>query len=156
MTRHELEAIRDNSESVENYIGSSKEKAPQFAERKSMYTLDEEAVEAIRDHAEKVTVVAFSAEWCPDCHRNIPVLCLLSEATGIEVRVFGHLMRDAKNPEEMWRIPPSPPEVKEFNVVRIPLILVLNEHGEKVGEIVENPPEGQTLEDALLEILKTI
>lgn len=156
MARHELEAIRDNSESVENYIRYSKEKAPQFAERKSMYTLDEEAVEAIRDHAEKVTVVAFSAEWCPDCHRNIPVLCLLSEATGIEVRVFGHLMRDAKNPEERWRIPPLPPEVKEFNVVRIPLILVLNEHGEKIGEIVENPPEGQTLEDALLEILKTI
>ena len=108
MARHELEAIRDNSESVENYIRYSKEKAPQFAERKSMYTLDEEAVEAIRDHAEKVTVVAFSAEWCPDCHRNIPVLCLLSEATGIEVRVFGHLMRDAKNPEERWRIPPLP------------------------------------------------
>ena len=121
-----------------------------------MYTLDEDAVEAIRDHAGKVAVVAFSAEWCPDCHRNIPVLCLLSEATGMEVRVFGHLMREAKNLEEMWRIPPSPPEVKVFNVVKIPLILVLNEHGEKVGEIVENPPEGQTLEEALLEILKTI
>ncbi len=156
MTRHELEAIRDNSELVEDYIRSSKEKAPQFTERKSMYTLDEEAVEEIRDHAGKVTVVAFSAEWCPDCHRNIPVLCLLSEATGMEVRVFGHLMRDAKNPEEIWKIPPTPPEVKEFNVVRIPLIIVLNEHGEKVGEIVENPPEGQTLEEALLEILKTI
>jgi thiol-disulfide isomerase/thioredoxin len=156
MTRHELEAIRENSESVESYIRSSKEKAPQFAERKSIYTLDEETVEEIRDHTGKVAVVAFSAEWCPDCHRNIPVLCLLNEATGMEVRVFGHLMRDAKNPEEMWRVPPSPPEVKEFNVVKIPLILVLNEHGETIGAIVENPPEGQTLEEALLEILKTI
>ena len=156
MTRQVLETIRNNSESVDAYIRSSKKKASQFTERKSTYTLDEKAVEKIRHHAGKVTVVAFSAKWCPDCHRNIPVLSLISEATGIEVRVFGHLMRDFKNPDERWRIPPSPPEVKEFNVVRIPLITVLNEHGEKVGEIVENPPEGQTLENALLEILKTI
>jgi thiol-disulfide isomerase/thioredoxin len=156
MYKYELKAIRDNSESVKDYILSSKEKAPQFTERKLMYTLDENVIEEIKNHSGNVTVVAFSAEWCPDCHKNIPVLCLLNEATGMEVRVFGHLMRDAKNPGGMWRVPPSPPEVKEFNVVKIPLILVLNEHGETIGAIVENPPEGQTLEEALLEILKTI
>ncbi len=70
------------------------------------------------------------------------------------MRVFGHLMRNVTDPDEKWAIPPSPPEVKAFNVIKIPLITVLNKEGEKLGEIIENPPEGQTLERALLDILK--
>jgi len=98
-------------------------------------------------------VVVFSAEWCPDCFRNVPVLGLVSEETGLEVRVFGHLMRNIKDPDEKWAIPPSPPEVKTYQVIKIPLITVLNQDGEKLGEIVENPSEGVTLEDAILDIL---
>jgi hypothetical protein len=63
-------------------------------------------------------------------------------------------MRNVTDPDEKWAIPPSPPEVKAFNVIKIPLITVLNKEGEKRGEIIENPPEGQTLERALLDILK--
>ena len=107
----------------------------------------------LKVYAGEAHVFVFSAEWCPDCYRNVPVLKLIADATGIKTKVFGHLMRDAKNPEERWKIPPSPPEVKDFDVVRIPLIVVLNRDGAKIGEIVENPPEGQTLEEALLDIL---
>jgi thiol-disulfide isomerase/thioredoxin len=99
-------------------------------------------------------VVVFSAEWCKDCRRNVPVLGLVAEATGLEVRVFGHLMREVKDSDERWSIPPSSPEVKEFNVIKIPLISVLDGNGEEIGEVVENPPEGQSLEEALLDILK--
>ena len=152
--RYELEAIMSNSESVADYLTSSDEKAPKFAERKATYKLNKETVEKIKTYASNVVVVVFSAEWCPDCYRNVPVLGLISEETGLEVRVFGHLMRNVKNPDERWAIPPSPPEVKTFNVIKIPLITVLNEDGEKLGEIIENPPEGQTLERALLDILK--
>jgi hypothetical protein len=45
-------------------------------------------------------------------------------------------------------------EVKEFDVVKIPLIVVLDRDGERVGEIVENPPPGKTVEGALLDILR--
>ena len=45
-------------------------------------------------------------------------------------------------------------EVKEFDVVKIPLIVVLNGDGEELGEIVENPPEGETLEESLFKILR--
>ena len=149
----DLEAVRNASESVVDYLKGSEAKTPRFSERKSTYELNRDAVDKIRAHASRAVVVAFSAEWCPDCFRNVPVLGLVSEETGLEVRVFGGLMRDAKNPSERWAVPPSPPEVKAFNVVKIPLIAVLNTDGEKIGEIVENPPEGVTLEEALLEIL---
>ena len=150
----ELEAIRSNSESVADYLKSSEEKTPKFTERKTTYKLDKDTIEKIKAYTDSAVVVVFSAEWCPDCYRNVPVLGLISEGTGLEVRVFGHLMRNVKDPDEKWAIPPSPPEVKAFNVIKIPLITVLNKEGEKLGEIIENPPEGQTLERALLDILK--
>lgn len=150
----ELEAIRSNSESVADYLKSSEEKTPKFTERKTTYKLDKDTIEKIKAYTGSAVVVVFSAEWCPDCYRNVPVLGLISEETGLEVRVFGHLMRNVTDPDEKWAIPPSPPEVKAFNVIKIPLITVLNKEGEKLGEIIENPPEGQTLERALLDILK--
>lgn len=153
---YDLAKIRRNSEPVVDYLASSGEKYPAFSHRLKEYQLDDDIVEALKEHTEKGVVLGFSAEWCPDCHRNVPVLELVSRATGLEVRVFGHLIRDTLNPRENWRIPPSPPEVKEFNVVKIPLIIVLDKKGEKVGEIVENPPKGMTLEEALLQILKKV
>lgn len=152
--RYDLESIMENSESISKYLKTSEETTMKFSERRAEYKLKMDAVKAIKAYVGRVLVVVFSAEWCPDCFRNVPVLGLLSEEIGLEVRVFGHLMRNAKSPDERWAIPPSPPEVKEFNVIKIPLIAVLNREGEKMGEIVENPPEGQTLEMALLNILK--
>ncbi|KPV65265.1 MAG: hypothetical protein AOA65_0300 [Candidatus Bathyarchaeota archaeon BA1] len=61
-------------------------------------------------------MVVFSAEWCKDCTNNVPVLWLISELRGLEIRVFGHLKTDPLNPRERWKIPPSPPEVKDFGV----------------------------------------
>jgi thiol-disulfide isomerase/thioredoxin len=116
--------------------------------------LNPETVDLQKKYVDKATVVVFSAEWCKDCHSNIPVLAQINRDVGLEVLVFGHLMRDSKNHGNRWSVPPSPPEVKEFNVIKIPLILVLNTQGQVLGEIVENPPEGKTLEQALLNILE--
>ena len=120
--RYELEVVRSNSESVTDYLTSSDEKAPKFAERKATYKLNKETVGKIKAHASNAVVVVFSAEWCPDCYRNVPVLGLISEETGVEVRVFGRLMRNVKDPDERWAIPPSPPEVRTFNVIKLSLI----------------------------------
>jgi len=151
---HDLERLRRNSEPVAGYIESVGKERPEFKRRLREYRLDRGVAEGLRAHAGKGVAFVFSASWCPDCHRNVPVLGLISEATGIEVRVFGGLMRDSKNSSEIWRIPPSPREVKDFDVRKIPLIVVLSREGEKLGEIVENPPPGKTLEEAVLEILK--
>jgi thiol-disulfide isomerase/thioredoxin len=151
---HDLEKIRAASEPVLEYVEACREKAPRLHEQYETYRLDDEAVTKIRCHSDKYLVVVFSAEWCPDCHRNVPILALLNREAGLEVRVFGHLMRDAKNDKRRWRIPPSPPEVDDFDVVKIPHIAVLDMKGEVVGEIIENPPEGKSLEQALLDIFE--
>ena len=151
---HDLEKLRETSQTLKDYLASIAETAPGFAKRITEYNLNERATKELMECTEGAVVIVFSAEWCKDCRRNVPVLGLIAEATGLEVRVFGHLMRNAKDPNERWSIPPSPGEVKEFDVVRIPLITVLNSNGEEIGEIVENPPECQSLEEALLDILK--
>ncbi len=152
--RYDLTRLRKNSEGIADYLSSVSGEAPAFAKRKREYRLNENITGELKRHSGEAVVIVFSAEWCPDCHSNVPVLGLLSEATGLDVRVFGYLKRDTKNPDKRWRIPPSPAEVREFNVIKIPLIVVLNKEGEKIGEIVEKPPEGKSIEEALLNILE--
>lgn len=151
---HDLTALRTSSEPIEEYLSAPSDATEAFNQRLQDYELDPSAAEKLKAHAGKAYIFAFSAEWCGDCKKNIPVLKLIQDATGIEVRILGHIMRDAKNPDERWRIPPSPPEVKTFNVVKIPHIAVLDAHGNELGAVIENPPEDKTLEEALLAILE--
>jgi thiol-disulfide isomerase/thioredoxin len=146
--------IRQKTVPVNQYIESIGEPFHQrFLERKITYQLNNEAVKKLKNFASGIVVVAFSAEWCKDCAANIPVLALISEATGLEVRVFGGLKRDPLNPIRKWSIPPSPPEVEKFHVDKIPLILIFNKEGMELGRIVENPKEGLTLEEEILQIV---
>jgi thiol-disulfide isomerase/thioredoxin len=150
---YNVDKLKRSSEPIMTYLEGAKAKTDRFNERFYGYKLDHETVEKMRKHAKKAVAFVFSAEWCPDCYRNVPVLALISEATGLEVRVFGHLMRDSKSNVKRWAVPPSPKEVEEFKVAKIPYIIVLNMKGEKLGEIVENPRPGLTLEEELLGIL---
>jgi len=150
---YDLSKLRRGSEPILEYLEGAKAKTDRFNERFHGYKLDHEAADKIRKHAKKAVAFVFSAEWCPDCYRNVPVLALISEATGLEARVFGHIMRDSKSSTRKWAVPPSPPEVEEFKVAKIPYIVVLSVKGEKLGEIVENPRPGLTLEEELLGIL---
>ncbi len=152
---YDLGYLNECSEDVLEYMVASKEKAPQYMERYDSYVLDEEVATKIECHKGNYTVIAFSAEWCPDCYRNIPVLAHIQEKTGLKTRVFGHLMRDAKNDNRLWACPPSPEQVNEFKVVKIPHMFILNKKGEVEGEIIENPPEGKSLERAILDILES-
>ena len=152
---HDLDKIRAGSEPILEYVEAYREKEPRLHEKYETYRLEDEAVTKIRCHSDKVLVVVFSAEWCPDCHRNVPILAQFNRDAGVEVRVFGHLMRDSKNDNRRWRIPPSPPEVDDFDVVKIPHIAVLDMKGEVVGEIIENPPMGKSLEQSLLDIIES-
>jgi thiol-disulfide isomerase/thioredoxin len=151
---YDVPKLRRNSEPILVYLEGSKAKTDRFMERFYGYKLDHEAAEKIRKHAGEAVVFVFSAEWCPDCYRNVPVLALIHEATGLEVRVFGHIMKDPKSNTRKWAVPPSPVEVEEFKVAKIPYIVVLDKRGVNMGEIVENPRPGLTLEEELLGILE--
>ncbi|MEM3442318.1 MAG: thioredoxin family protein [Candidatus Bathyarchaeia archaeon] len=122
-----------------------------FLTRKGAYRLEPEIISQFEQFAKDYIVIAFSAEWCGDCATNIPVLALISEATGLEVRVFGGLKKDPLSKTKKWRIPPSPPEVEMFKVEKIPLI-IFNMKGNEIGRIIEKPEE-PTLEEEMLKII---
>jgi len=150
---YDIERLRKNSDPVAKYLSNSIKETSAFRENLEEYELDADVAKKLK-FVEDYVVFAFSAEWCPDCQRNIPVLGLIAKETGLEVNVFGHLMRDPEKPKGYWRIPPSPAEVEKFKVEKIPTIIVLTKEGNKIGEIIENPPEGKSLEEALLDILE--
>ncbi len=157
---HDLKALRSNSEPVEEHISAPSDATEAFTLRLKEYTLDQMVAEKLKAYAGKAYIFVFSAEWCKDCKKNVPVLKLIQDATGIQVRVLGHIMKDAKNPkpstpEEKWKVPPSPPELMEFKVFNIPFVAVLDAQGKMLGAVIENPPEDKTLEEALLAILES-
>jgi thiol-disulfide isomerase/thioredoxin len=148
----DMEEIKKKTLPVNQYIENINEPlCERFLERKKAYQLNVKNLNKLKRLANNYVVVAFSAEWCKDCAANIPVLALISEATGLEVRIFGGLKRDPLNPTRKWSIPPSPPEVEKFHVDKIPLILVFNKEGKEIGRIVENPKA--TLEEEILQII---
>jgi thiol-disulfide isomerase/thioredoxin len=152
--KYDVAKLRKDSESVHDYVSEASKVKDAFATRRAEYNLDAGVVKDLKKRAKEYIVIVFSAEWCPDCMRNVPVLDLIADAAELEVRVFGHIMRDAKSNTRKWAVPPSPPEVYEFNVPKIPLIAVIRKDGDMIGEIVENPPPGVTVEKALLDIMK--
>jgi thiol-disulfide isomerase/thioredoxin len=153
MVKHDLVSLREKTVPISDYLEGASKTTDSFYRHLNSYSLEESAVRGIEKLFGEAVVVVFSAGWCPDCHRNVPVLKLLSDETGLEVMVFGRLKKGDRSKGELWRVPPSPMEVADFEVKKIPLIVVLNQKGEKLGEIEENPPPGKTLESALLEIL---
>jgi thiol-disulfide isomerase/thioredoxin len=152
----DLGEIRRKTVPVGEYILSLE---PVFKDKslvkKHVYELQHDAVEQLRKAADRFLVIVFSAGWCKDCAEQIPVLALLAEATGLEVRVFGSLKKDPLSHTSKWRIPPSPPEVTAFEVNAIPLMVVVDSSGNEIGRIVEKPKMKPTLEQELLEIVKS-
>jgi len=149
-----LDEIRGKTVSVKDYISSMREPfREKFLDRKESYQPNQEAIERLKKEANKYTIVVFSAQWCKDCAKNVPVLWLISESTGLEVRVFGHIKRDPLNPKTKWRIPPSPPEVKTFDAQKIPWILIFDKEGKEIGKIIENPKYTGSVEEEILYLI---
>lgn len=119
------------------------------------YQLKKDTVEELKKYVDRLYLLVFSAEWClKDCAPQIPILALLNERTGLKVGVLGGLMRDPLNTNKPWRIPPSPPEVNDFKVVKVPTIIIFDSAGRELGTIVERPAPGKTLEEAILEFAR--
>jgi hypothetical protein len=151
----DLSEIRKRRVSIGQYIDGLEEPFKEsFVARKQTYQLHKEAVDQLKQFAHSYMVVAFSGSWCKDCAQNISVLALIAETTGLQVRVFGGLMKDPLSHTSKWRIPPSPPEVITFNVDKIPLMIVFGVNGREIGRIVESAKRCPTLEQELCEIIR--
>jgi hypothetical protein len=151
-----LKELTERSVAVKDYLthttGPFRDKAN---ERMKTYKIDASVIEELKKYVNKLFVIVFSAEWClKDCAPNVPVLALLANKTGLNVRVFGGLTRDPSNPKERWKVPPSPPEVKDFKVEKVPTIIIFDANGRELGKIIENPAPNKTIEEGILEFAR--
>ncbi len=154
-TMTDLDDIRERTVSATEYVESMDGKeGDMFREAYRQYRLDPATVEELRPLADDIVVVVISAKWCKDCRNAVPVLRHLEETLGIEVRVFGNVKTAPLDPDHQWKVPPSPPEMEDWGVTRIPWIVLFDRQGNRLGTIVERPAVMPTLEAEILHLLK--
>jgi len=152
----DLAEIRKKTVTAQRYIdGLEQPFKGKYLARKQTYQLQQEIIERLKEFAGKCVMIVFSAIWCRDCAQSVPVLALISETTGLEIRVFGGLKKDPLGHKDKWRIPPSPPEVRTFKVDAIPLMIIVDSKGREIGRVVESPKRCPTLEQEIYEIIRS-
>jgi thiol-disulfide isomerase/thioredoxin len=107
---------------------------------------------AIRDR--ELKLVIFSGSWCKDCQETIPILAKICQVTKIPMKILGGAKFSQEKPPT-WHVPPSPPEMNDLNIDRIPAILFLDKNGVEVLRYYERPPVGRSLEQHLLDIIES-
>nr|MDO8088494.1 thioredoxin family protein [Candidatus Sigynarchaeum springense] len=107
---------------------------------------------AIRDRGLKLVV--FSGSWCKDCQEVIPALAKICQVTDIPMKILGGAKFSQQKPPT-WHVPPSPPEMNELNIERIPAILFVDKYGVEVLRYYERPPAGKSLEQHLLDLVES-
>ena len=155
MNMVDLTEIRSRTTSVRDYIDGLKDKDKvTFLEVYNTYRLDTKVVDELRDALKGLTVIAFSAAWCGDCKRAMPVMMQMEDQLGLEVLVFSKIKTAPLDPNHQWAIPPSPPEIDEWGVTAIPWFNFYDAEGNLVGTLIEKPTVKDTLEAEILHILK--
>jgi len=108
---------------------------------------------------EQLKIVAFGADWCPDCHKNVPHMIKLvkrMKTKDVEFRILYGIMINAlsKREETIWHKTRSPPEAvnPKFELKAIPTFYFFNKNGEYIGQIIEHPKE--TIEEDTLKIIR--
>ena len=151
----DLNDIRLSTTNVREYIDSLKDKDKEkLLEVYNSYKLDADVVDELRDALKDLTLVVFSAAWCGDCKRAMPVILQIEEQLGLEVLVFSKIKTAPLDPDRQWAVPPSPPEVNEWGVTAIPWFNFYDSEGSLVGTLIEKPTVKETLEAEILYVLK--
>jgi len=151
----DLRDIRKRTTNVRGYIDALSEQDKDIMmEAYKGYRLNEVALRELKALTRSLKVVAFSAAWCGDCKRAMPVMLHLEEQTDIEVMVFGNIKKDPLSSTSKWRVPPSPPEINEWGVTAIPWFEFFDAKGNKRGTLIEKPTVKGTLEEEIVYVLK--
>ncbi|NHK29957.1 MAG: hypothetical protein FK730_01305 [Asgard group archaeon] len=152
---HDLNQLKANglsvSEMIEKLAGEDGETIKENMEK---YQPNEQVISQLASKINGFTFVIFSADWCKDCKINVAAFAkIMKFIPEINAIFFKGLKSAPKDPNVRWRVPPSPPEVNDFDLRKIPTFYILNEKGKVVGEIIENPEVKPTLEEELVYIL---
>ncbi|MHA2359267.1 MAG: thioredoxin family protein [Candidatus Thorarchaeota archaeon] len=151
----DLNDIRSRTTNARGYLDQLKEKYKDIIlDAYKEYELDSGVVDELKDIIKGMTVVVFSAAWCGDCTRAIPVMMHLEEQLDLEVMAFSKIKTAPLDPNRQWAVPPSPPEVNEWGATAIPYFVFFDSGGNKVATITEKPKVKDTLEAEILHVLK--
>ncbi len=108
----------------------------------------------LEEKAKGYLFVVFCADWCRDCKTNVAAFAkMIKLKPGINGVFYKGIKTAPKDPDIRWRVPPSPLEVNDFDLRKIPTIYIVDSNGKLVGEMLENPEHKPTLEEELLFIL---
>ncbi len=156
MTKPTLTAVNDNSPNTTEYIENmSSSYRVNFLRFGESYTLETESVEKLKEYSDKFTFVVLFADWCGDARRAVPVLSLLEEKAGLNVRALGGMTKPMVRSEKNWAVPPSPIEVDIFEIKSSPTIIVFDkETGEEIGRMKTKPRMTSTVEEELVKIIE--
>lgn len=125
-----------------------------FVRAEKYYRLKEEALEKLDKYLEDYTIVACFADWCGDARRAIPVLKLIEEKTGKKIIALGGMKKPPYGSKELWAVPPSPEEVKTFEMTSSPTILIFDKAGEEIGRIKTRQKMTPSLEEEIVKIIE--
>lgn len=158
MKKHDIDKLRKNGITTEEYIDSLEGKSgKELEENYQKYQPKKEIIKKLAEEAKGYTFIAFSAVWCKDCKTNMAAFAkIVKEQPEIDAICFKGIKSAPLDPNIRWRIPPSPKEVDEFNLERIPTIYILDSKGQQVAEMIENPKNKETLEEELLYLLENL
>ncbi|MBY8997859.1 MAG: thioredoxin family protein [Candidatus Thorarchaeota archaeon] len=151
----DLNEIRSRTTNTREYIDSLRDKDKEkFLEVYNNYKLNADVVDELRDALKDLTVVVFTAAWCGDCKRAMPVMMQIEEQIGLEVLVFSKIKTAPLDPDRQWAVPPSPPDIDEWGVTAIPWFNFYDTDGNLVANLIEKPTVKETLEAEILHVLK--
>ncbi|MBD3190695.1 MAG: hypothetical protein GF308_08620 [Candidatus Heimdallarchaeota archaeon] len=154
--KHNILQLRKNGLSMDEYIKKLSGKSGQeIKENIQKYEPKETILNRLAEKMEGYTVVVFSATWCKDCKINVAAFIkILQKQSSIEAIFFSDIKSAPLDPNIRWKVPPSPPEVNDFNLEKIPTFYILNSDGEVVATIVESPKHKDSLEEEFIYVLE--
>jgi thiol-disulfide isomerase/thioredoxin len=124
-----------------------------FTEKLSVTHINSEVVQRlgkmVRDHG--LHFIVFSGSWCKDCQEIIPILAKIKQVTSISMKIIAGAKLNLVIPPK-WGSP-SPPEMNELNIEKIPAILILDKSNHELARFYERPPPGKSLEHVLLDLV---
>jgi thiol-disulfide isomerase/thioredoxin len=137
-----LSNLLQASAEPEDYLGKI-EKTPKASEWRASiegYSPDPIIVEAVSKIKEKATLVCFSAYWCKDCLKHVPILVKTLQKAGNKNLRLAMLDYDQNKKT-----------AEDAGVKVLPTFIVFGARRSEIGRIIENPsPPFKSIVEELL------
>ncbi|EMA45215.1 thioredoxin family protein [Halococcus saccharolyticus] len=91
----------------------------------------EDAIDAVGEHADKLTVRVWGGDWCKDCRAILPDFAAALDEAGVPENRIEEYALDQDKQGEL---------VAEYDIEYIPTV-VIERDGEEVARFVEDEPE---------------